>query len=216
MKTIGTAILAAAILVASFGPAGARTQGTLVAITRCDSKNINEDQDTVQAYERHPARGSTDQLKELGDLQYTIQSLGQERGVLDAVCPETMSRAAFNSQIAAVQGWAYALQADMSIALGPPCPTAGNAIPNQLLAEAWFALAGNVIENGSAVPSVAAIIPKVQSRAAKIGLTLPAAADTSSYWVSTITDASKAAITACHLPPPTPTPVPTPVDTPGP
>jgi hypothetical protein len=186
----------------------------MVAITRCDSRGINEFQNTVQDYERHPARKSGDQVKELEDLQDIVQGLAQERGVLDAVCPETMSRAKYFSQIAAVQGWAFAVASDMALALGPPCPTAGNVIPDQLLASAWFALSGNVAENGSAVPSVAAVIPKVQTRAAKIGFTLPAFADTSAYWVDTVKETAKAALTACNLPSMTPSPSPTPVPTP--
>ena len=129
MRTIGTALLAAAILVVSLGAAGARASSSMVAITRCDAKNINEFQNTVQDYERHPARKSGDQLKELSDLQDIVQGLAQERGVLDAVCPETMSRAKYFTQIAAVEAWAYALQSDMAINLGPPCPIAGNVIP---------------------------------------------------------------------------------------
>jgi hypothetical protein len=218
MRTLGTAFLAAAILVVSFGPAGARASGSAgqaVAITRCDSKNINDYQDRVQDWDRHPARGTQDELKRLADLQDVVNGLAQERGVLDAVCPENQSRAPFNSQIAAVQAWAYALEADVAIALGPPCPSAGNAIPQQLLANAWFALAGNITENGATVTSVAQVVPKVQSRAAKINFTLPAVAETSNYWVTQTADATKAAIAACNLPSATPSPTPTPVETPG-
>jgi hypothetical protein len=214
MRTIGSALLAAAILVVSFGAVGARANSSMVAITRCDSKNINELQNTVQDYERHPARKSGDQIKELTDLQDIVQELAQERGVLDAVCPENMSRAKFFTQIAAVEAWAFALQSDMAVNLGPPCPTAGNVIPDQLLASGWFVLAGSVLENGSAIPSVAAVIPKVQTRAAKIDFTLPAFADTSNYWVDTIKEKAKAALTACNLPVVTPTPSPTPIPTP--
>jgi hypothetical protein len=186
----------------------------MVAITRCDSKGINEFQNTVQDYERHPPRKSGDQLKELADLQDIVQGLSQERGVLDAVCPETMSRAKYFTQIAAVEAWAYALASDMAIDLGPACPTAGNVIPNQLLASAWFILAGSVSENGSAAPSVTAVIPKVQTRAAKINLPLPAFADTSNYWVDTVKETAKTALIACNLPVVTPSPSPTPVPTP--
>ena len=214
MRTIGSALLAAAILVVSFGAVGARASSSMVAITRCDSRTINEYQNTVQDYERHPPRKSGDQLKELADLQDIVQGLAQERGVLDAVCPQTMSRAKYFSQIAAVQAWAFALASDMALNVGPACPTAGNVIPDQLLASAWFALAGSVLENGSAVPSVAAVVPKVQTRAAKINFTLPAFADTSNYWVDTVKEKAKAALIACNLPVVTPSPSPTPIPTP--
>jgi hypothetical protein len=193
-----------------------RASSTTVAITRCDSKNINEYQSQVQDWEKHPARSNDDQLKRLGDLQDVVAGLGQERGVLDAVCPESMSRATYFSQIAAVQAWAYALQEDIAVNLGPPCASAGNVIPDQLLASAWFALATSNAEVGQSVPAVAQIIPKIQTRAAKINFTLPAFADTSNYWVSTAIDAAKTAIAACNLPPVTPSPSPTPVDTPNP
>jgi len=187
-----------------------------VAITRCDAKNINEAQTQVQDWERHPARGTQDQLKRLADLQDTIAAMGEERGILEAVCPDTMSRAAYNSEIASVSAWAYALESDIAIALGPPCPSAGNVVPNQLLATAWYHLAANAAENGKTVPTVAAVIPKIQTRAAAINFTLPAFADTSSYWVDQATDAARTAIKACNLPPVTPSPSPTPVDTPNP
>ena len=165
MRAFATALLAAATLTVPLNPAAAATPGpAAVAITRCDSKNINEAQDQVQDWERHPPRGTQDQLKRLADLQDTVQAMGEERGVLQAVCPETMSLAKYDSQIAAVQAWAFALESDVALALGPPCPSAGNAIPNQLLASAWFALAGNANENGKAAPSVAAVIPKVNAR----------------------------------------------------
>ncbi|HTA38948.1 MAG TPA: hypothetical protein VK760_07725 [Candidatus Acidoferrales bacterium] len=186
----------------------------MVAITRCDSKNINEYQNTVQDYERHPPRKSGDQLKELADLQDIVQGLAQERGVLDAVCAENFPRAKFYTQIAAVEAWAYALASDMAIDLGPACPTAGNVIPNQLLASGWFVLAGSVAENGGAAPSVQAIIPKVQTRADKINFKLPVFADTSNYWVDTVKETAKAALIACNLPVTTPSPSPTPIPTP--
>jgi len=214
MRTIGTAVLAAAVFAVSFGPVGAQAGGSTVAITRCDSKNINEYQGQVQDWERHPARGKDAELQRITDLQEVIQGLGQERGVLEAVCPESMSKEPYFSQIAAVEAWAYALLSDVAIAVGPPCPSAGTAIPDQLLASAWFAIAGNIVEEGKTVPSIAAIIPKVQTRAAKINFTLPAFADTSAYFVTQATDAAKAAITACNLPAVTPSPSPTPVPTP--
>jgi virginiamycin B lyase len=81
-------------------------------------------------------------------------------------------------------------------------------------ASGWFVLAGSVLENGSAVPSVAAVIPKVQTRAAKIDFALPTFADTSNYWVDTTKEKAKAALIACNLPVVTPTPSPTPIPTP--
>jgi hypothetical protein len=216
MRTIGSAVLAAAVLLVSFGPAGARASGTMVAITRCDSKTINEYQNSVQDWEKHPVRSRDrdGQLQRITDLQEVVQGLQQERGILEAVCPATMSMATYFSQIAAVQAWAYAVEVDVAETLGPPCPSAGNAIPNQMLASAWFAIAGNILEQGKTVPSIAAVIPKIQTRAAAINFTLPAFADTSNYWVSTVADATKAAIVACNLPVVTPSPSPTPVPTP--
>lgn len=218
MRRFGAALLAAAILVVVLRPVGARASGDAgqaVAITRCDSKNINDYEDQIRNWEAHPARGGTDELKRLNDLQDVIAGLGQERGVLDAVCPDNMSRAPFYNQIAADTAWAYVLQAQTSLALGPPCPTAGTAIPNQLVASAWLSLAGNAREMGSVTPPVAKMIPKVQAAAAKIAMNLPSFDETSQYWVNTIADATKQAIADCHLPPPTPSPTPSPVETPG-
>jgi hypothetical protein len=215
---MGMAILAAAIFVVSLGAPGARAQGSAVAITGCDAKEINEAQTQLRDWEKHPPRSNDadGKVQRLTDLQDEVQSLGQERGILDAVCPASMSRAPYFAEIAATQAWAYALEADMALSLGPPCPTAANAIPNQLVASAWFALAGNVNDSGTTAPTIAQMAPKVQARAALIGLTLPAFADTSKYWLDQVAAATKAAIASCNLPEATPSPSPTPVSTPNP
>ena len=54
------------------------------------------------------------------------------------------------------------------------------------------------------------VIPKVQTRAAVVDLTLPVWADTSAYWRDGIRDKAKALAATCPSPTPAPTPTPSP------
>ena len=87
-----------------------------------------------------------------------------------------------------------------------------------MLAQAWLALAATVNDNNGTVPaSIAEIIPKVQTRAAAVGLTLPAYPETSAYWRDQVTDKAKEAVAGCPTPVPVPaTPTPLPYPSPPP
>jgi hypothetical protein len=62
-------------------------------------------------------------------------------------------------------------------------------------------------DGGTVPPSFADVIPKVQTRAASVALTLPAWADTSAYWAGQVREKAKAAIATCPTPSPS-TPAP--------
>ncbi len=205
-RTILAAVTMAALFGAGFAPGRAGGAGlNLLAINRCDSRNINDLENQIRDWDKHPPRGVDAEIARMNDLQDTIAALGQERGVLEAVCPENVNRAPFNAQIGAATAWALALEADITTAIGPPCPAAGNAVPTQILAGAWLSLSVIVQESGGTVPqSIAEVVPKVQSRAAAVGLTLPSYADASPYWRDQISAASKAAVAACATPTPAP------------
>ncbi len=64
-------------------------------------------------------------------------------------------------------------------------------------------MAATVNDQGGTVPrSIAEVVPKIQTRAAAVGLTLPAYTETSPYWRDQVTDQAKQAVQIC------PTPVP--------
>lgn len=216
-RTMLVALWSAALIGVALAPSGRAAAGpSLVAFNRCDSRNINDVFEQLRGWEKTPPKGASAQVQRLNDLRDAINSLNQERGVLDAVCPATVSRAPFNAQIGAGVAWALLQQTDIFLAVGPPCPAAGNAIPNQLVASAWLSLAAPVNEAGGAPPqSIQEIVPKVQAHAAALNLTLPPFHDTSSYWRDQIAAQSKAAVAACPTQPPVkPTPTPTPVPAP--
>ncbi len=228
MKALVTALLGAAIFGAAVLPirTAARPAPALVALNRCGPQNIDDYTTTVRNAEAHPPRGGqAAEFKRFKKLQGVIAGLGQERGILAAVCPQNVDRTAFNAEIAAAQAWAMALEADIATALGPPCPSAAGAVERQFLAGAWYTLAFEVTaEGGTPRPVIAAVIPKVQSRAAKVNLTLPSFADTSAYWRDQVKAATTASLQACATPSPAPaataapsaSPSARPIDTPPP
>jgi hypothetical protein len=67
-------------------------------------------------------------------------------------------------------------------------------------------MANVVNDSGGPVPAIFTdVIPKVQSRAQAVGLTLPPWADTSAYWRDRVHDRAKADVATCPSPSPTPT-----------
>ena len=111
------------------------------------------------------------------------------------------------AQIAATSAWALTLESDIAARLNSSCPAAAQALPTMMLSDAWLALANVVNEGNGTVPAAFAdVIPKVQSRAAAAGLTLPAWSETSAYWRDGVHAKAKAAIATCPTPSPSPSP----------
>ncbi|MGC2406959.1 MAG: hypothetical protein WA431_11185, partial [Candidatus Cybelea sp.] len=179
----------------------------VIAGGRCNSQTIDDASSHLRDYDRHAARGSSEQLNErYGAIADVIATLNEERDVLNSVCSTEAQRALF-AQIAATAAWALALEADVAGRLNASCPAAAQALPTMMLSDAWLALANVVNEDGGTVPQAFNdAIPKVQTRAGAVGLTLPAWPETSAYWRDQVHAKAKAAIATCPSPSPSPTP----------
>lgn len=200
-------MLAAIVLLGVAGPARPGPP-VLVASDRCNGQTIDDASSRIRDYDRHgPGGGSAKLLQRYGALVEVISTLNEERDVLESMCESDVQRAPLLAQIAAYSAWALALQSDVAAKLNASCPAAATALPTMMLADAWLALANVVNADGGAVPaSFADVIPKVQTRAAAVGLTLPSWADTSAYWAGQVRDKAKTAIATCPTPSPTPHP----------
>ena len=104
-----------------------------------------------------------------------LATLRDEREILDSVCASDAARAPLFAQIAATTAWALVLEAGLAVRLNASCPAAAKALPTMMLSDAWLALAKVVNDSGGTVPPIFAdVIPKVQTGAQAVGLTLPA------------------------------------------
>ncbi len=180
---------------------------------------INDYQGQIRNYDAHPPRSNPAALNaRLGDIADILSGLNEEHGVLDSFCATEADKAPLYAQLNATVAWALALQSDIAVKLDASCPPAAKALPAAMLAQAWLALAATVNDNnGTVPPSIAEIIPKVQTRAAAVGLTLPTYPETSAYWRDQITDQAKQAVAGCPTPVPVPaTPTPSPYPSPPP
>ena len=181
------------------------------AAGRCSSQTTDEGYARVRDYDRHPA-GSTPQklLARYSAIAEVLATMQEEREILDSICSGDSVRASLFAELAATVAWALALESDVAAKLNASCPAAAQALPSVMLADAWLDMANVINEgNGTVPPIFKDIIPKVQTRAAAVDLTLPVWADTSAYWRDGIRDESQSA--RRHLPsPPAPTPTPSP------
>jgi hypothetical protein len=171
---------------------------------------INDYSAQIRDYDAHPPRGDLGELqKRFNDINEILQALGQERGVLDSFCSSDAEKAPLFNYIAATASYALALESDVAVRIDQPCPPAAKAVGQALLAQGWLNLATIVNEAGGTPPKDATdAAPRIQSRAATLGLTLPAWADTSAYWRDQISSQAKAAVEACSTPGPSPSPSP--------
>ena len=199
--------LAAVVLLCTAMPARAAAP-ILVAANRCNSQTIDQASSRIRDYDRHGPGGSTARLVErFGAIAEVIATLNEERDILDSICSSDAQRSPLFTQIATYSAWGLALESDVAAKLNASCAAAATALPTIMLADAWLALARVVNEDGGAVPaSFADVIPKVQTRAAAVGLTLPAWADTSAYWADQVRTKAKAAIATCPTPSTSPSP----------
>ncbi|MGA8576935.1 MAG: hypothetical protein WB609_14780 [Candidatus Cybelea sp.] len=183
-----------------------------VASNRCNGQMVDESSGRVRDYDRHSAgNGSTQLLQRYGALGEIISVLNEEREILNNVCASDAQKAPFFAQIAATSAWALVLQADLAARLSASCPAAATALPTMMISDAWLAIANVVNDDSGVVPAAFHdIIPKVQTHAQTLGLTLPAWSETSAYWRDQVHAKEKTAIAGCPSPPPTPTPAPLP------
>jgi hypothetical protein len=150
----------------------------LLAANRCNSQTIDDVSGRVRDYDRHAAGGgSTQLLQRYGAIADVLSMLNEEREILDSICSSDAQRAPLFAQIAAFSAWALALESDVAVKLNVSCGTA-----------------------------FAEVIPKIQTRAAVVGLALPPWPDASAYWRDQVRARSKSAVAACPSPSPSPSP----------
>jgi hypothetical protein len=219
VKSTSLAIFALLLAVTGLAGASPAAHGTdVAAASRCNSRTINDYQGQIRTYDAHPPKSDPADLnKRLGDIVDILGALNEEHNILDNICPDDSKPPLF-AQLNSTIAWALALQSDIAAKLNASCPPAAKALPAAMLAQAWLALAATVNDNGGTVPkSVAEVLPKVQTRAAAVGLALPAYPDTSAYWRDQVTDQARQAAAACPTPvPPPATPTPSPYPSPPP
>lgn len=169
---------------------------------------IGDYADEIRSYDAHPASNDLHELqKRFNDVNGVLTELGQERAVIDSVCPGDAEKAPLYAYIAATASYALALESDIAVRINLPCPPAAKAVAQALLSQGWLDLASIVNDAGGTVPKdVTAAAPRIQTRATKLGLTLPAWADTSAYWRDQIANQGKAAVEACTTPAPSASP----------
>ncbi|HEY4434375.1 MAG TPA: hypothetical protein VGM99_08210 [Candidatus Cybelea sp.] len=175
---------------------------------RCNSQTVDEGYARIRDYDHQPAGNSPSQLlARYSAVAEVLTTMQEEREILDSICSGDSVRASLFAEVAATAAWALTLQADVAAKLNASCPAAARALPTIMLADAWLDMANLINEGGGTVPAIFKdVIPKVQTRAAAVDLTLPSWADTSAYWRDGIRDKAKALAATC----PTPTPLATP------
>jgi hypothetical protein len=212
MTKLSTAVMLALVLIVAIGRTPGRAAAPALVADRCNGQTIDEASARVRDYDRHGPGGSTPEvLARFGAIADVIAVLNEEREILGSICASDTQRAQFFTQIAATAALALGLEADLAARLNASCPAAAKALPAMMLSDAWLTLANVVNEGGGTVPSAFGdVIPKIQTRAQAVDLTLPVWAETSAYWRDQVHSKAKAAVATCPSPSPAPTPTATP------
>jgi hypothetical protein len=200
--SLGASLLTFSGIAAAPPATGAGPTSIVAAASRCNSRMINDYEGQIRNFDAHPARGNPADLSaRLNDIGDILQSVDEEHNVLDSICPSEADKAPLFAQLAATTAWGLALQSDIAVKLNASCPPAAKALPTAMLAGAWLAIAATVNDaNGNVPKSIAEVIPKVQTRAAAVGLALPAYPETSAYWRDQAALQAKAAVESCATP----------------
>lgn len=205
MRRVFSAVtLAVAASIQLVAPVRATAASALVAVNRCNSQTIDDASQQIRDYDRHgPGNGTARLLARFGQIADIVSMLSEERDIIKTICTSEAQQTALSAQIAATAAWALALEADLAVRLNASCPVAAQAMPTMMLSDAWLSLANVVNEaNGTVPASFGDVIPKVQSRAQAVNLTLPTWADTSAYWRDQVHAKAKTAIATCPSPSP--------------
>ncbi len=207
-KLLQVALIAAVFALPVAGVNGELPRPVAAAQSRCNSQTIDGESARIRDYDRHPPAGRPSALlARYGAIADVIATLTEEHGILNSVCLSDAQKAPLFEQIAATSAWAIALESDVAARLNASCPAAAKALPTIMLADAWLALARVINDGGGTVPaSFAEVIPKIQTRAQVVGLTLPAWPETSQYWRDQLDTKEKAEIATCPSPSPTASP----------
>jgi hypothetical protein len=151
----------------------------------------------VRDYEKHPAVTASDRDARFAALDAVASSANNEAIILQSTCSEPDFQP-IAAQLFAVQAWALAQESDLSRQKNATaCPAAEMPVARAYIANAWLLLTRADITASGKYPSVQNVLPKVQTRAAALNLTLPARMDTTNYWLTTVRDAASEAAKSC-------------------
>ena len=205
------ALLALAFAATVVGTAPpARAGQVLVASDRCNGRMIDDYSQELRDLQARPPRGDQGSLaRQFGKVEAVLNSLNEERGIIDSVCASDEAKAPLFAQLAVTAAQGLLTESDLALKLNLPCPPAANAFAQQLVAQAWLNIANVVNETGSAPPrDITEAAAPIQARATALGMTLPAFAETSAYWRDGFTAKAKDAVLACPSPSPSASPSP--------
>lgn len=174
---------------------------TLVAAeSRCNNIVATQLQDQVRGFDGHRA-ADADLATRLSALQDVITQASAEQDILSHVCPAA-DLPPLASELLAVQGWAYLLQAGVvHREFESSCSGSADAVSAGFLAAAWLRVERSIPEGATAPPLSSRVAAMIQKQASAVALTLPAASETSDYWVKTVQDQGRTAAAACPTPP---------------
>jgi hypothetical protein len=178
-----------------------------IAVSRCNGQTIDDMSSRLRDYDRHPPGSSqSKQLARYGAIADVLSTLSEEHDILKSVCASENETAGLFTQIAALSAWALVLEADVAGQINASCAAAARGLPTIMLADAWLVLANRINDANGTVPAAFNdVIPKIQTRAQAVDLTLPAWGETSQYWRDQVHTKEKAAIATCPSPSPSPT-----------
>jgi len=201
---ISAAVLLVCVALAGAGAPLRAGTPVRVAVNRCNSQTVDEAYARVRDFDRHaPGSSASDLLQRIGAITGLLATLREERDILDSICASDAARAPLFAEIAATTAWALTLESDVAAKLDASCPAAAQAFPKLMLSDAWLSMATVINDSGGPVPAIFTdVIPKVQSRAQAVGLTLPSWADTSAYWRDQVHSQAKATVATCPSPTP--------------
>ena len=169
---------------------------SVVALARCNNLNATHLEDQVRGYEKHPPSAAEFDTR-FADLQAVISSADDESIILKGVCGEN-DFVPLVAHLDAVEAWALTLESDMSRQKNAKdCPAAEIPVARSYVANAWLLLARADLDATGKFPSVQNVLPKVQTRATALTLTLPGRSDTTQYWLNTIRDSATEAARGC-------------------
>src|SRR5215469_5966377 len=162
---------------------------SVVALARCNNLNATHLEDQVRGYEKHPPTAAADRDARFVDLEGVISSADNESIILQGICSPN-DFAPIAAQLDAVQAWALVQESDLSRQKNASeCPAAEVPIARGYIANAWVLLSRADLDATGRYPSGQNVLPKVQTRAAALNLTLPARIDATNYWMTTVREA---------------------------
>jgi len=204
-KALVSSVALAIAMLQNAAPASASSPN-VAAVNRCNTQVVDESYARIRDYDRKsPGTGTGDLMRRFAAIADVLTTLREEREIVDSLCSTDAARAPLFAEIAASIAWALTLEADIAGALNTSCPAAQKALPTMMLADAWLAMANVINENNGTVPPLFAdTIAKVRTRAATVGLTLPAWSDTSRYWSDNVAATAKKEAATCPSPTPPP------------